>query len=271
MTAKISARNLVKEGWQQGLAALAPNLRWVALFALAGALYSASLRLPGNIAAPLAMAILTFGAGIQLSRGVYRSLIGPRPAGFVALAHANLAVYLAFLFIGFFIGFFLLILPGILIEAQGKHVLGSGAPPELVQQAFRDLLPTPYGAVYLIVAAAGLGVLCYFALRLTLFGAATIDRGKALVFQTFPWTKDNLPKLGIAALVTHVAPFVAAVAANAALRATLPDNFAGHLAEGAGGILLFTPFLLAGHGMAAAAYRRLKPEAAGLKPETNPG
>jgi hypothetical protein len=45
MTAKISARNLVKEGWQQGLAALGPNLRWLGLFALAGGVYSASLRL----------------------------------------------------------------------------------------------------------------------------------------------------------------------------------------------------------------------------------
>ena len=51
MTAKISARNLVKEGWQQGLAALGPNLRWLCLFALAGGLYSASLRLDGNLAA----------------------------------------------------------------------------------------------------------------------------------------------------------------------------------------------------------------------------
>ncbi len=262
MTAKISARNLVKEGWQHGLAALAPNLRWLGLFALAGGFYSASLRLDGNLAAPLAMAILTFGAGIQLSRGLYRSLIGPRPGGFLALAHANLAVYLAFLFIGFFIGFFLLILPGILIEAQGKYDLGADADPALVQQAFLEMLPTPYGIVFLLVAAAGLAVLAYFALRLTLYGAATIDRGKAHVFQTFPWTKGHLKALTAASLATHVAPFAAGLAANAALRSGLPDSAIGHVIEGAAGILLFTPFLLAGHGMAAAAYRRLRPEAA---------
>ncbi len=271
MKRQISARNLIREGWQQGFGALAANLRWLGLFALAGALYSASLHLTANIAAPLAMAILTFGAGVQLSRGIYRRLIGPRPAGFVALSHANLAVYLAFLFIGFFIGFFLLILPGILIEAQGKHVLGGDAAPELVQEAFLDLLPTPYGAVYMLVAAAGLGTLCYFALRLTLYGAATVDRSKALVFQTFPWTRGQVGKLGTAALATHVAPFAAAVAANAGLRHLLPNTLTGHLVEGAAGILLFTPFLLAGHGMAAAAYRRLRPEAAGLKPGTESG
>ncbi|WP_291197005.1 hypothetical protein [Hyphomonas sp.] len=263
MTAKISARNLVKEGWQQGLAALGPNLRWLGLFALAGGLYSASLRLDGNIAAPFAMAIATFGAGIQLSRGLYRSLIGPRPGGFLALSHANLAVYLAFLFFGFFIGFFLLILPGILIEAQGMYQLGADAAPELVQQAFLEMLPTPYGVFYLIVAAAGFAVLAYFALRLTLYGAATIDRGKAHVFQTFPWTKAHLKPLAAAALATHAAPFAAGLAANAALRTVLPDTAIGHAIEGAAGILLFAPFLLAGHGMAAAAYRRMRPEAAG--------
>ena len=263
MTAKISARNLVKEGWQQGLAALGPNLRWLGLFALTGGLYSASLRLDGNIAGPFAMAIATFGAGIQLSRGLYRSLIGPRTGGFLALSHANLAVYLAFLFFGFFIGFFLLILPGILIEAQGKYQLGADAAPELVQQAFLEMLPTPYGVFYLIVAAAGLAVLAYFALRLTLYGAATIDRGKAHVFQTFPWTKAHLKPLAAAALATHVAPFAAGLAANAALRTVLPDTAIGHAIEGAAGILLFAPFLLAGHGMAAAAYRRMRPEAAG--------
>jgi hypothetical protein len=269
MTARISARNLVKEGWQHGLAALGPNLRWLGLFALTGAFYSASLHLDGNLAAPLAMAILTFGAGIQLSRGLYRSLIGPRPGGFLQLAHANLAVYLAFLFIGFFVGFFLLILPGILIEAQGKHDLAGDAPPELVQQAFLDMLPTAYGALYLIVAAAGFAVLAYFALRLTLYGAATIDKGKAHVFITFPWTRGQLKALGLAALATHVLPFAAGVGANAALRAALPDSPAGHLIEGAAAILLFTPFLLAGHGMAAAAYRRLRPEAAA--PQTAAG
>lgn len=263
MTAQISARNLVKEGWQQGFAALGPNLRWLGLFALAGGLYSASLRLDGNIAGPFAMAIATFGAGIQLSRGLYRSLIGPRPGGFLALSHANLAVYLAFLFFSFFIGFFLLILPGILIEAQGKYQLGADAAPELVQQAFLEMLPTPYGVFYLIVAAAGFAVLAYFALRLTLYGAATIDRGKAHVFQTFPWTKAHLKPLAAAALATHVAPFAAGLAANAALRTVLPDTTIGRAIEGAAGILLFAPFLLAGHGMAAAAYRRMRPEAAG--------
>ncbi len=262
MTVRISALNLAKEGWRQGLGALAPNLRWLGLFALAGGFYSAALHLDGNLAAPLAMVIATFLAGVQFSRGVYRSLIGPRPGGFLQLAHANLAVYLAFVFIGFFIGFFLLILPGILIEAQGTYDLGKDAAPELVQKAFLEMLPTPFGVFYIFVALAGAGVISWFALRLILMGAATIDRGSAHVFRTFAWTRGHALKLGAAALATHAAPFAAAVAANMALRAAVPDTAIGHVIEGAAGILLFAPFLLAGHGMAAAAYRRLRPEAA---------
>lgn len=259
MTVHISARNLVLEGWQHGARALVPNLRWLGLLTLAGAAYSASLYMGGNIAAPFAMAVLTFAAGLQFSRRMYVSLIGSRPTGLLQLAHANLAVYLAFLFIGFFVAFFLMILPGILIEAQGKYDLGEDAPSALVQQAMLEMLPTAYGVVYLIIAAVGLWIVSFFALRLTLFGAATIDQGKALVFQTFPWTRNHLRKLILAALATHVAPFALGLAANAALRPVLPDTPVGHAVQGAAGILLFAPFLVAGHGMAAAAYRRLKP------------
>ncbi len=259
MTVHISARNLVLEGWQHGARALGPNLRWLGLLVLAGAAYSASLHIGGNIAAPFAMAVLTFAAGLQFSRGLYVSLIGRRPGGLLQLAHANLAVYLAFLFIGFFVAFFLMILPGILIEARGKFTLDQDSPPELVQRALLDMLPSAYGAFYLLVAGVGFWIVSFFALRLTLYGAATVDQGKALVFQTFPWTRNHLQKLILAALATHVAPFAAGLAANVALRPLLPDSVVGYALQGAAGIVLFTPFLVAGHGMAAAAYRRLKP------------
>jgi hypothetical protein len=260
MTAPLSALSLARDGWQTGLRAFAPNARWLGLFALAAGLYSASLQLEGGLAVPVAAAMATFAAGLQVSRGLYTRLTGAGPGNLLALAHANLAVYLAFLFIGVFVGFFLLILPGILIEAQGKYDLSADAPPALVQEAFMAMLPTPYGFVFLLVSAAGFGVLAYFALRLTLYGAATIDRGKAQVFETFSLTKGHVKPLAAASLATHVAPFAAGLAANAGLQSLLPDTAAGHVLAGAAGILLFVPFLLAGHGMAVAAYQRLRPE-----------
>lgn len=263
MTVRISALNIAKEGWRHGLGALGPNLRWLGLFALAGGFYSAALHLPGNLAAPLAMAIFTFLAGVQFSREVYRRLIGPRAGGFLHLAHANLAVYFVFLILLVVIAPLLNIMLGILIRAKGSFELSKDSSAEMVQQATLDLIPTSYGVVFILLNLAAFGVLAWLALRLCLFGAATIDRGETHVFRAFSWTRGHVVKLGLAALATHAAPFAAAVAANMALRAALPDTASGHMIEGAAGILLFAPFLLAGHGMAVAAYRRLKPEAAG--------
>lgn len=263
MTVRISALNLAKEGWRHGLGAARPVARWLALFALAGGFYSAALHMPGNLAAPLAMAILTFLAGVQLSRELYLRLTGPRRGSFLQLAHANLAVYFLFLILLVFLVPLLNLLLGILIRAKGTYDLGKAASPELVQQATLDLIPTAYGAVFLMLTVLTFGVMAWLALRLCLFGAATIDRGETHVFRAFSWTRGHVVKLALAALATHLSPFALGLAANMALRAALPDTAIGHIAEGAGGILLFAPFLLAGHGMAVAAYRRLRPEAAG--------
>ncbi|HAY06413.1 MAG TPA: hypothetical protein PKV67_09585 [Hyphomonas sp.] len=262
MTVRISALNLAKEGWRHGLGALVPNLRWLGLFALAGGFYSAALHLEGNLAAPFAMIVATFLAGVQFSRGVYRSLIGPRKGGFLNLAHANLAVYFVYLILLVVIVPLLNIMLGILIRAKGTFDLGKDSSADLVQQATLDLIPTSYGLVFILLNLAAFAILAWLALRLCLIGAATIDRGETHVFRAYSWTNGHVLKLGAAALATHASPFAAAVAANMALRAVVPDTAIGHVIEGAGGILLFAPFILAGHGMAAAAYRRLRPEAA---------
>lgn len=264
MTQRISALNLAKEGWQQGLGALAANALWLGVFALAGGAYSLALHMEGNLAAPLAMAVAAFGAGVQLSRGLYRQLIGPRPGGFLALAHANLAVYFLFLMMLVFILPFLNLMLGILIEAKGTFTLDKEATAETVRRATLDLMPSAYGAVMVAVSAAAAGLLAWLGLRLVLIGAATVDRGGAHVFRTWPWTNGHVVKLGLAALATHAAPFAAGLAASMAVRAAVPDTAPGVFIEGAAGILLFAPFLAAGHGMAAAAWRRLKPEASGL-------
>lgn len=267
MTARISALNLTKEGWRYGLAALAPNLRWLGLLVLAGGLYSMALHLEGNLAAPLAMAVITFLAGIQLSRGLYRRLIGPRRGGFLALSHANLAVYFLYLVLLAFTLPFLNLMLGILIQQKGAFELSAESSPEMVQQATLDLLPSAYGVVLMLLCLAAFAVLAWIALRLTLFGAATIDKSAAHVFRTFGWTNGYVLKLGLAAFATHVAPFAAGLGASMALRAAVPDTAIGHFIEGAGGMTFFLPFLAAGHGMAVAAWRRLRPEAAAPKPD----
>jgi len=259
MTDRIGILPLIAEAWRGAARALMPVLPWLALLALAGGTYSLGLRSEFGLWLPLIGALATFGAGVELSRRVYASLGASRPGSLLPLAHANLAVYVAFLFIGFFVGFFLLILPGILIEAAGQYTIDSDSPPALVQEAFLAMLGTPYGAAYLLAAAAGGLFLLWAALRLTLFGAATAASGEAMVFRTWRWTRRHVLTLGAASLVTHVLPFAFAVAANAGLHTVLPDTGPGHFIAGAAGILLLTPFFLAGHGLAAAALPRLKP------------
>ena len=75
------------------------------------------------------------------------------------------------------------------------------------------MLPTAYGAVYIFVAAAGFAALSYFAIRLMLYGAATVDQGKAKVFETFEWTRGQVKTLAAAsgspalpAIATLLAP-----------------------------------------------------------------
>jgi hypothetical protein len=264
MTTRIPARTLMLESWRQSLGVLVPNWPWAVLFALAGGAYSVSLHWPGTAAfwASLVLAIAAFLAGVQLSRGMYQTLLGPRPGGFLALAHANLAVYFFFFVLIVFIGPFLNLLQGILIQAKGTFVLDKDSGAEQVLAATADLLPSMYGAAFVAACLAAFGGLAWFALRLTTMGAATVDRGTAHVFRTFGWTKGHVAKLGLVAAATHLVPFALGFAANLALRSVVADTPAGVFIEGAAGILLFLPFLAAGHAMAVGAYRRLKPEQA---------
>lgn len=255
---------LLLQAWRAGFQAALPATPWLLLFALTGGVYAYGLVAEVSVWVPVAGAILTFLAGTELSRRLYQWLIpGARPA-FLALAHANLAVYAAFAFIGFFIGFFLLVLPGILIEAAGSHDIDSDSDPALVQEAFLAMLGTPYGIFYILVCLAGALLLCWMALRLTLYGAATAATGQAMVFRSWDATKGLVLPLALACLGTHVVPFAAAGAANLALQTLLPASPVGSFTGTVAGIVLFAPFLLAGHALSAGLWRERS--AAGVSP-----
>jgi hypothetical protein len=248
------------EAWAGLPGAVATNLRWIALFVVSAGFYSITLHEEGSIWAALGLAIIVFGAGIFLSLKLYRSLLGVSSGHFLQLAHANLAVYLLFVFAGFFVGFFLLILPGILIRASGLIDLERDTDPQLIQQAFGDMMATPYGAIYILVCGLGALVLGLVALRLSLFGAATVSTGKAQVFQSGGLTKGHVLPLAITSVATHILPFTAAIALNYALQPLLPVGPWGDFLRGAVGAILLIPFLVVGHGYASAAWRRLSPQ-----------
>ena len=266
MTTRLAVMPLIAAAWSRALAALKPAALWLVLFAIAGGLYSAALRSESGFWAPFGAAIAAFLAGSELSRRAYAAIVPSAKARFLPLAHANLAIYGAFLFIGFFVVFFLMMLPGILMQEAGQYQLDKDTDRAIAQEAFFAMLATPYGAVFIGCCLVGAALLGWIALRLTLYGAATAATGKAHVFRTWGLTKGQLVPLGAASLATHILPFAIGVAVNGALHRILPDTSLGHFLSGSAGILVFAPFLLAGHGLAAAAWERLKPAEPGSAP-----
>ena len=262
MDEKLPVLEIAAEAWRLAARACLPSLPWLGLLMVLAGLYRLVLGMEVNGAAIVALNLMAavFFAGVAYSLNIYRTMLGARSGKYLQLVHVNLAVYVAVLFVAVFIGFFLAILPGILLEASGRTELGAETAPAVVQAAFMDMLPTAYGAVFLIACALGLWALCFLAVRLLLVGAATVSRGETMVFRTWPWTKGHGLRLSLAALVTHVAPFGLAVAINAALNPLLGTSAAGHFIGGALGILLLAPFILAGHGLAVTVLPRLMPD-----------
>ncbi|KCZ87151.1 hypothetical protein [Hyphomonas johnsonii] len=261
MADRLPVTGLVAEAWRLAARSFVPGLRWLGALVLASGLYTVALESASGGGSVLALALLAavFCAGVAWSLSIYRTMLGQQTGSFLSLAHANISIYTAFLFVSVFIVFFLGILPGILLEVSGRTDLGAETDPAIVQAAIRDMLPTPYGAVLLIACALGLWALCFFAIRLLLVGAATVRSGETLVFRTWPWTKGHALRLGLAALGTHVLPFAVAVGLNAALAGVLGDGSVAGFLRGSIGALLLAPFILAGHGLAVSALPRLAP------------
>lgn len=261
MTEKLPVLDMVKEAWGLAAGAVRPSLFIMAALAVAGGIYTFTTRPDSAIgdAAPALAALVVFVVGVEFSLVVYRAMLNTSKGDRLRLAHANLAVYVAFVFIGVFIGFFLLLLPGILLKASGRMEVDAETPPEVVQAAILDMLPTAYGAVLILACLVGAGALCFMALRLLLIGAATIATQETVVFRTWPWTRGHVVRLALASLGTHVAPFVLAILANWALRGVWGPGGFGAFLSGMAGMLLLVPFLLGGHGLAVTALRRLHP------------
>ena len=258
MSERYTVSGLVLDSVQYALKAIGPTLPMAAAMIAAAGVYGGVL---GNSAAVSAVAaLLVFVTGIWFSLNVYREMMNTRSGTGLSLAHANVSIYFAFMFIGVFIGFFLLILPGILLEASGYEDLGSETDPQVVIDALKNMLPTAYGAVLVICNLMGALCVSFMALRLICVGPATVRAERAMVFRTWRWTEGHALRLGGAAIVTHVLPFALAVAINAALRPVF--DFTNPVMTGissAVGMLLFLPFYVLGHGLAVAAHAQLAP------------
>ena len=262
MANALNPLDLLQHAWRYAVDAVRPSLFVMAALVACSGLYTFSLSAHADWgdAAPAIGALGVFVLGIEYSLVVYRAMFGKAVGDRLRLAHANLSVYAVFVFVSVFIGFFLLILPGILLQASGRGDIDAETSPEIVQAALIDMLPTPYGLVLILAVLAGLGVVGFLALRLLLIGAATVATGQTMVFRTWDWTKGHVVSLAMAAVASHVVPFGCAVGINFWAHSQLAVTGFGAFLSGVIGMVLLVPFLLLGHGLAVAAFDRLKPE-----------
>ncbi|MEZ6012035.1 MAG: hypothetical protein R3C08_09225 [Hyphomonas sp.] len=252
--ALLSVPALVAAAWQNAVRAAIPALPWMALLALAGGFYRWTLA-TGTGGTMLILGALTcvFIAGVLASLATYRAMIPGARGSFMALAHANLAIYLAFFFVSFFVFFFVGAFGVLMLQQSGLVDLAAEGADRQVQSALGAMMATPYGMALAAVYAAGLTGLCLLALRLLLCGAATVQTGRVMVFRTWGWTKGRALGLGLASLFTHVIPFLIGTFANLVLIHALGNGEPAIFFTGITGFALQVPFLLAGHGLAVAA------------------
>ncbi|MEZ5998314.1 MAG: hypothetical protein R3B98_06435 [Hyphomonas sp.] len=251
---------LVTAAWGNAARAAVPALPWLALWALAGGLYKWALAtMTGGTGLALIAVVLVFVTGILASQRIYRAMLPEAKGRFLQLAHVNLAIYLAFFLIGFFILFFVGAFGVAMLQISGVIDLAASPDEAEMQAAFNHLLRTPYGVALVMVYAAGMAGLAFLALRLLLAGAATMASGQTMVFRTWRWTRGLAARLGMAALATHVVPFVLGVLVNIGMIGVIGRSEPAIFASGVTAFILQMPFILAGHGLAVALLLRLHP------------
>lgn len=154
----------------------------------------------GSTGYGIALAVYVTATG--WSCAVYRMSIKPTPKGsfwgdFFRLTVANFLFALVMAVVLFIAGLALIIISVVLVAASGYEPTASNADDV---NASIDALRAS-GAIWVLYAMIGacVGGVVWMALRLFIYGAATVARGQILVFQTWPWTKRRL--LVIAPLV----------------------------------------------------------------------
>ena len=255
-----SIPDLIVQAWRLAAQAALPALPWLVLLSLMGGFYKWALNTgTGGTMLTLAALVVVFLAGVQASLTIYRAMIPGAKGAFMALMHMNLAIYLAFFFVSFFIFFFVGIFGVVMLQLSGLVDLAAEGADQQIPAALAGMMSTPYGWALSIVYATGLGGLVFLAVRLLLTGAATVQTGRVMVFRTWRWTKGDAVRLGSAALVTHVLPFLVGYVANLVIISLTGQGEIALFATGVTALLLQVPFILAGHGLAVAALRAVHP------------
>lgn len=210
-------------------------------------------------------ATIAFAMGCVLSAKLYGLALRTGPSfpsrdDVINLGFANGAVYIFFGIMVFFIGFFLVMLPGIFVAQSGAlNRETAEADPEAVRSAFEVVMAGPAGVIVALVTLGGAAILAFLGLRLVLFAIATFARGEIRVLSTWDWTTGSLREIAMIAVATHVLPFLPCLIVFSALNTIAQFGPVGH------GVIWFLttvaalPFLMTGHAMAARVYLQVAP------------
>lgn len=211
---------------RSGISALVATLPLAFLYCVVAGCVGAVLQMKagGGWGALLALLAVLI-AGSAWSAAMYRRLMPSMATGQMqgirVLSVANALVYMLFGLIGFILMLALFLITLMLAVGSGYDM--SADQTESVETSI-ELLRTS-GAIWIwfAIIAAIVGILGWFAVRLLVFGAATMDVGAVRIFQTWGWTKGRLMTLGIASTVLIALPFLLVSAAQVPLASALGE------------------------------------------------
>lgn len=291
MTDQLSFVQIFRETIAGARRVVVPSLPWLFLFAFAAGYRDWSgVAMPDTQAFLLLDLLILLGviyAGCLFSAVMYKQLLPeatwPLRALALRLGLANLSLYMATIIIVFILALFLSIFSGVMVGLSDYDP--SNTDPTDITQSLAALYES--GAIwplYILLFAAIAG-LCWFAVRMILFGAGTAVQGQVIVFQSWGWTKTHVAKITGLVFVLQVAVFIVffvcaewltqAIGYPSTTVITLtqestlsldfgdPDDVGiSALQYGIGTairVLILAPFWWLGHALAAALYKRLAP------------
>jgi len=296
--ADLSFGSVFKESLTGARAVIVPSLPWLMLFAfVAGYRAWLSAGLVGsqaNFAIDVGLLLCTLYAGCLFSAVIYKRLLpeagSKLRSAALRLTLANLLLYMAVLIILFILALFLSIFSAVMVGLTDYDP--SKADPSEVASSLAALQESgTIWPLYVLLGASIVGMV-WFALRMIVFGAATVAAGKVTVFQSWPWTKRHVLTILGPAIVLQVVVFAVLFVAGEALTKALgvPSTFMltferestlsfefGEVERTLDQIgigtairtLMLAPFWWLGHALAVVLYRRLAPEDQAITPASS--
>ncbi|MEO0549248.1 MAG: hypothetical protein AAFZ91_04950 [Pseudomonadota bacterium] len=296
--ADMSLGSIFKESLDGARAVIVPSLPWLALFAfVAGYRAWTSAGLAGSqasLAVEAGLFLCLLYVGCLFSAVMYKRLLPETGSKLrsiaLRLSLANLLLYMAVLIILFILALFLSIFSGVMVGLTDYDP--SNADPSEIASSLAALQESGTIWPLYILLAASIAGMVWFALRMIVFGAATVAAGKVTVFQSWAWTKRHVLKILGLAIVLQALVFAVLFAAGEALtnalgvpstllltferESTLQFEF-GEAERtldqiGIGTAIrtfLLAPFWWLGHALAVALYRRLAPEDQAITPASS--